>query len=48
MQADALSTAVFIQGAEAGAKLIAQTPGADALLVLKNGRTLKTAGFPIA
>jgi len=46
LQADALSTAVFVLGPEAGAKLIESTPGADGLLVLKTGRVLKTAGFP--
>jgi len=47
MEADALSTAVFILGPEAGAELVASVPKADALFVLKNGRTLTTGGFPI-
>lgn len=46
LDADALSTAVFVMGAEAGLKLVEQTPGADALLVLKDGRSIATAGFP--
>lgn len=46
MQADALSTAVFVLGPERGLELIQDTPGADALLVLKSGRLLATPGFP--
>lgn len=44
--ADALSTAVYVLGPRRGAILLENTPDADALLVLKNGRTLSTAGFP--
>ena len=47
MEADALSTAVFVLGMERGLKLLQQTPGADALLVQKNGRSLRTPNFPI-
>ena len=47
MEADALSTAVFVLGMERGLKLVQQTPGADALLVQKNGRNLRTPNFPI-
>lgn len=47
MQADALSTAVFVLGAEQGAKLIARIPDVDALFVLKDGRRLHTPGFPL-
>jgi len=47
LAADALSTAVFVLGPAAGEKLIRATPGADALLVLKDGRTLATKGFPL-
>ncbi|MCO6457405.1 MAG: FAD:protein FMN transferase [Pirellulaceae bacterium] len=47
MQADALSTAVFVLGAEQGAKLIATTQDVDALFVLKDGRRLHTPGFPL-
>jgi len=46
LQADALSTAVFVLGPRQGLELIGATPGADALFVLKEGRTLVTAGFP--
>lgn len=47
-EADAVSTAVMVLGPEGGLDLIARTPGTDALLVLKDGRTLATAGFPQA
>ena len=46
MAADALSTAVFVLGPRRGLALVDSTPGADALFVLKNGRMLKTEGFP--
>jgi thiamine biosynthesis lipoprotein len=46
LQADALSTAVFVLGLERGVELVRSTPGADALFVLKDGRTLATEGFP--
>jgi len=46
LDADALSTAAFVMGAEAGLQLVKQTPGADGLLVLKDGRSVATAGFP--
>jgi len=46
LEADGLSTAVFVAGLEGGAGLVARTPGADAFFVLKNGRTLATPGFP--
>jgi len=45
-EADALSTAVFVLGPERGLHLIRATPGADVLLVLKDGRSLATRGFP--
>jgi thiamine biosynthesis lipoprotein len=48
MEADALSTAVFVLGPERGADLVRRTPGADALLVLKDGAILATDGFPLA
>lgn len=48
MQADALSTAVFVMGPDAGASLLRTTPGADGMLIAKDGRTLVTAGFPVA
>ena len=47
MQADALSTTVFVLGAERGSDLVRATPGADAFFVLKDGRTLATEGFPL-
>lgn len=46
MQADALSTALFVLGPERGLQLVRSTPKADALCVLKDGRTLTTEGFP--
>ena len=46
MQADALSTAVFVAGVEAGTNLLSRFEQTDALMVLKNGRTLATKGFP--
>jgi thiamine biosynthesis lipoprotein len=48
MEADALSTAVFVLGPERGAGLVRRTRGADALLVLKDGAVLATDGFPLA
>jgi thiamine biosynthesis lipoprotein ApbE len=47
MQADALSTALFVLGSEQGVKLIQQTPAADAFFVLKDGGTIVTPGFPL-
>lgn len=47
LEADALSTAVFVLGLEQGLALIQRTPEADALFVLKDGRTQHTAGFPL-
>lgn len=44
--ADALSTAVFIMGPDKGMKLIRQCPSTDAYMVLKDGTTLVTEGFP--
>ncbi len=48
LAADALSTAVFVLGVDRGLELIQQRPGADALLVMKDGRTIATRGFPEA
>lgn len=45
-QADALSTALFVLGAQRGQELLDATPDTDALFVLKDGTTLATAGFP--
>ena len=46
-EADALSTSACVLGADAGSRLIAARPGADAFFVLDNGRTLATPGFPL-
>lgn len=46
LEADALSTAAFVLGAEAGANLVRETQGADAFFVLRDGRTRATPGFP--
>jgi thiamine biosynthesis lipoprotein len=45
MQADALSTAAMVLGPRRTLDLIARLPDVDALLVLKDGRVLRTAGF---
>ena len=45
LEADALSTAVFVAGLDRGRQLIESSPGADAFFVLKDGRTRATAGF---
>jgi thiamine biosynthesis lipoprotein len=47
MEADALSTAVFVLGPRRGLALVEATAGADAFFVLKDGRTLTTPGFPL-
>ena len=46
MEADALSTAVFVLGLEKGAALVRATRGADALFVRKDGSVVVTDGFP--
>lgn len=46
LEADALSTAVLVLGADRGLQLLADRLDVDALLVFKNGRTRSTAGFP--
>jgi thiamine biosynthesis lipoprotein len=46
LEADALSTTLFVTGLRRGIELIESRPGADALFVLKNGGTLATSGFP--
>ncbi len=48
MEADALSTAVFVLGLARGLELVNGTPGVDALFVTKDGRVTRTAGFPAA
>ncbi len=46
MEADALSTALFVLGPARSLSLIEMTPRVDALFILKDGRTLATGGFP--
>jgi thiamine biosynthesis lipoprotein len=46
VQADALSTAAMVLGRGATLELAARWPAVDALLVAKDGRTWRTAGFP--
>lgn len=46
LEADALSTALFVLGPREGLDLAARLPGVDALLVLRSGELLKTPGFP--
>lgn len=48
MQADALSTAVFVLGPDRGIELLQGSRNADAFFVLKDGGTIATAGFPMA
>ncbi|MBF0137251.1 MAG: FAD:protein FMN transferase [Magnetococcus sp. DMHC-1] len=43
--ADALSTTLFVLGAEAGLALLEKFPGCEAYLVLEDGTHKKTAGF---
>ncbi len=46
LAADALSTAAMVLGVTQTLELVARSPGIDALLVTKSGRTLATPGFP--
>ena len=46
MTADALSTALFVLGAERGMELLNAFDHTDALLIRKDGRHLATANFP--
>jgi thiamine biosynthesis lipoprotein len=48
MMADALSTAVFVLGIDKGLSLVEATRGADAMVMLKDGRAMATRGFPEA
>jgi thiamine biosynthesis lipoprotein len=48
LDADALSTAIFVLGPEKGLALAKATPNTDVLLVFKDGRMLTTGGFPKA
>ena len=47
LEADALSTALFLTGVDRGMNLIESIPGADALFVTKTGKVVKTSGFPL-
>lgn len=46
VMADALSTAVFVMGAKRGLEWLQTFENTEALLILKNGETLATPGFP--
>jgi thiamine biosynthesis lipoprotein len=46
VEADALSTAVFVAGPDRGMELIRRMPGADGLLVSRDGLVISTDGFP--
>ena len=46
MLADGLSTAAMVLGAEPTLALVERIPDVDALLILKSGKTLQSAGFP--
>jgi FAD:protein FMN transferase len=46
MESDALTKVLFVLGLEKGLERLKATPGADALLVTKDGRVLSTDGFP--
>jgi thiamine biosynthesis lipoprotein len=47
LEADALSTALFLTGLDEGMRLIDSIPGADALFVSKTGKVVKSSGFPL-
>jgi len=47
MAADALSTACFVLGPQRAQGVLSQIRDVDALFVLKNGRVLRTSGFPV-
>lgn len=47
MEADALSTAVFLMGLEKGKELIESLPNIDALFVDKTNHTSRTGNFPL-
>ena len=46
MESDALTKVLFVLGLEKGLERLRATPGADALVVFKDGRVLSTEGFP--
>jgi len=47
LEADALSTAIFVLGPDRGFQLAASRKNVDALLALKDGRVLRTPNFPV-
>ena len=46
IESDALTKVLFVMGLEKGLDRLKATPGADALVVFKDGRVLSTDGFP--
>jgi len=46
MDADALSTAVFVSGPETGKKIIGNLPGAECLILSSKGEKIRSAGWP--
>jgi len=46
MQADALSTAIFVLGAKHGLELIAEMPDVDAFIIDRDGKQISSANFP--
>jgi thiamine biosynthesis lipoprotein len=46
LDADGLATAILVLGHEKGLKLLRTFPKAEAFLVLKDGQTVSTPGFP--
>ncbi|HEY5912494.1 MAG TPA: FAD:protein FMN transferase [Verrucomicrobiae bacterium] len=48
LDADGLATAILVLGREKGLKLLQAFPKAEAFLVLKDGQTVSTPGFPAA
>ncbi len=47
LTADVLSTALFVMGSDRGMAFLGEFAEADAFVVLKNGQTIKTPGFPV-
>jgi thiamine biosynthesis lipoprotein len=48
LEADALSTAVFLMGRERGQALVESLPRVDALFVDKHQHLSRTSGFPLS
>ena len=46
MDADALSTTVFVSGPEAGKKFIENLPGAECLILSSKGKKIRSSGWP--